>query len=67
MEFLEGGAFGALITRLFGVKKGDIPVCQTRIVREGLGFPWNHQIGVHPREDGKLELTRITPKDADAE
>ena len=58
---------GAAITKIFGFKKGDIPICQTRIMREGVGWwPWNHQIGVHPLPDGRLELTRITTKSADS-
>ena len=61
-EFLPFG-MGAALAKLFGVKKGDIPVCQTRIMREGRGWPWNHQIGVHPRNDGKMELVRIAKKD----
>ena len=44
----------------------DIPVCQTRIVREGTGMPWEGRIAVHPLGDGKVELTPVkvptTPK-----
>ena len=70
-EFLPFGigvlpfGIGAALTKLFSIRKGDIPICQTRIMREGAGWPWNHQIGVHPLPDGKLELTRITTKQPD--
>jgi hypothetical protein len=44
---------------LFSVQEGDIPVCHTRIMRVGRGLIWNEQIGVHPLEDGHLQLTPI--------
>lgn len=47
------------LVKLFGNRGGDIPVCQTRIIRSGRGWPWKHRLGIHPRPDGKLEITRI--------
>ena len=39
----------------------DLPVCHTRIIREGRGFPWNKQVGVHPLKNGHLSITLIKP------
>lgn len=61
-DILGGGAgAGAfkILERLFTIRPGDIPVCQTRIVREGRGFPWNRQIAVHPLPDGTLEMKAL--------
>jgi hypothetical protein len=33
--------------------------CKTRIVREGSGYPWNRQIAIHRREDGKVDMKAI--------
>ena len=59
MEWVPIGGVIKTVMRLFQVRPNDIPVCQTWIMRGGRGWPWNHQIGVHPREDGKLEITKI--------
>ena len=48
-----------LARRVFSFKHGDIPVCQTRIVREGRGFPWNKQIAIHPMANGIVEMKAI--------
>lgn len=53
-----GPIFTAL-SKLFSNRPGDIPVCRTRIIRGGRGWPWNHRLGIHPLPDGKLEITRI--------
>ena len=42
---------------------GDIPVCQTRVVRDGRGFPWNKRVALHPLEDGKIEMLTIQAED----
>ena len=47
------------LVKLFSNRPGDIPVCRTRIIRGGRGWPWNHRLRIHPRPDGKLEITRI--------
>lgn len=59
MEFIPVGGLVKLLTMLFQAKPGDIPVCQTRVLRGGRGWPWDHRIGIHPRPDGKLEVTKI--------
>jgi hypothetical protein len=52
--------FLANVMRLiFSVQPNDIPVCQTRIMRKGRGWPWSHRLGVHPLKDGRLEITQI--------
>ena len=53
------GTVVAVATALFRFRRGDLPACQTRIVRSGRGFPWNHQIAIHPRPDGKHEMTAL--------
>ncbi len=54
------GAAGLKVGQwLFRIQKGDIPTCNTRIMRTRRGLPWNEQIGVHPLEDGRLQLTPI--------
>ena len=47
------------LVKLFSNRPGDIPVRRTRIIRGGRGWPWNHRLGIHPRQDGKLEITHI--------
>ena len=44
---------------LFNVQPKDIPVCHTRIIHRGRNWPWNHRLGVHPLQDGRLEITHI--------
>ena len=58
-----GGAGGvALIARHFLTHKpGDQNPCTTRYKREKIGMIWNAQIAVHPRTDGKLEITPLSP------
>jgi hypothetical protein len=53
-----GLATGAL-KFLFSFRRGDIPVCKTRILHDGRGFPWNHQVAIHPLRTGKLEITAV--------
>lgn len=45
-------------------REGDIPVCQTRVMRQGRGLPWGQQILVHPREDGMDIVQAVAPKDS---
>ena len=54
---------------LFRFQYDEIPVCHTRIMRQGRGLPWDYQVGVHPLPDGKLEITpiRIPPPPAEEE
>ena len=40
-------------------RQGDIPVCNTRIIRAGRGLPWNRRIAIHPLKEGKLEMREI--------
>jgi hypothetical protein len=53
-----GGGVGAVkvLERLFTVKPNDIPTCTTRVMRQGRGWPWDKQIGVHPLKDGRIEV-----------
>ena len=44
---------------LLNHKPNDIPICQTRVIRQGRGWPWNYRLALHPRPDGGLEITRI--------
>lgn len=37
----------------------NIPACETRIVREKTGMPWNKRIAIHPLENGNVELTPV--------
>lgn len=50
---------GAIAKWLLRHRQGDIPVCNTRIVREGTGLPWNQQIAIHPMEDGSIEMKAV--------
>ena len=50
MEQLESVV--ALLRLVLDFRKGDIPICNTRIEREGLGLPWNRKVAIHPRPDG---------------
>ncbi|MXY68101.1 MAG: hypothetical protein F4Y47_06020 [Acidobacteriia bacterium] len=54
-----GDWVAALLAALKGMKvlravfrEGDIPICKTRVMREGRGLPWGNRILVHPRKDG---------------
>lgn len=47
-------------------REGDIPVCKTRVMRQGRGFPWGEKILVHPREDGMDILSAVAPKPKDS-
>jgi hypothetical protein len=53
--------------RLVGrYKLGSIPVCETHLMREGLGLPWNKLLALHPLQDGRLEITVVqAPHDTD--
>ena len=59
MELIPFGALAGLVVRLFQVRPNDIPVCHTRMMSRGRIWPWSHNIAVHPRPDGKLEITKI--------
>lgn len=48
-----------LAQTLFRFRHDDIPPCHTRIVRTQRGLPWDEQIGVHPLEDGRIQLQPI--------
>lgn len=39
--------------------RNDIPVCNTRIMREGRGLPWNRRVALHPLKNGRLEITVV--------
>lgn len=54
-----GAAAGFLLRRLFSAKHTVAEVCKTTIVREGRGWPWNEQVGVHPLADGRIAITPI--------
>lgn len=55
-ELLLGGGVAKLLMRH---KSGDIPVCHTRIVRDGRGLPWNERIAIHPLADGRIEMKAV--------
>ena len=44
---------------LFKNDPGDIPVCHTRIIRIGLGLPWEKRMFAHPQPDSGLKLTEM--------
>ena len=59
-EFVQGIAQGAVrlvLKELLNTR--DIPVCRTRIVRSGKGYPWNGRIALHPQADGIPHIKRI--------
>lgn len=37
----------------------DLPVCNTRIMREGRGLPWDRRVAVHPTSDGVTNVKAI--------
>lgn len=37
----------------------NIPVCETRVMREKKGMPWNERIAIHPLGDGDIEMTPV--------
>ena len=57
---LGGGGVGAIIKSFLQHRPSDIPVCPTRIVRDGRGLPWNRQIAIHPLEDGRIEMKAVS-------
>lgn len=60
-EFLGGAAARHVMT----LRRGDLEICKTRVMREGRGFPWDKQIAVHRETDGYLEIKALDlPKDA---
>ena len=61
-EVLGGAGLLRAAQLLFRVPKGSIPVCETHVVREGRGLPWNEQIAVHPLPDGRITITPIRAK-----
>jgi hypothetical protein len=48
---------------LFGYQRGDVAVCNTRVMHDGVGLPWNRQIAIHPLQDGRLEITSLAAPD----
>lgn len=50
---------GSAATLLFRFRRGDIPVCQTRILREKHGMPWNKRLAVHPLASGHIEVKAL--------
>lgn len=64
----SGAGFSSITWRV-RIRYDEIPVCHTRIMRQGRGFPWDYQVGVHPLPNGKLEITpiRIPPPPAEEE
>ena len=41
----------------------DLPVCNTRILREGRGLPWNRRVAVHPTGEGVINVKAISIDD----
>ena len=44
---------------IFKYEPRDFPPCHTRILREGRGFPWDHQVAGHRDFSGHFELKPI--------
>jgi len=53
---------GGAVRHMFSARPKDIPVCHTRVMREGRGWPWNHLIGVHPLDDGHVEISPLSER-----
>ena len=51
----------SLLRLRFVFSSRNIPVCETRVIRAGKGYPWEGRIAIHPLGDGKHELTPIPP------
>ena len=47
---------------LIKFRQGDIPVCHTRIEKQGIPFTKRKLLALHPLEDGSLEVTAVDPK-----
>lgn len=47
----------------FDFTSKGIPVCETRIVREGSGMPWNNRIAIHPLGEGKFSIVALRGPD----
>ena len=60
-----GGRFR--IRRITNDNTADIEVCTTRIVRSGRGFPWDERIAIHPKPDGKFEISRLLADETERE
>jgi len=59
---LSGGAGLKLLQHILRVPP-DLPVCKTRIIREGRSFPWNRQVAIHALKDGRVQITPIYARD----
>ena len=68
LKLIGGTVGGAGALRwLFRFNPKDIPPCQTRIMRAGVGWPWDKQVALHPLKDGRLEITLIEVPRSDKE
>ena len=45
-------------------RRGDIPICSTRVMPKHRLLPWGQQILVHPREDGIEIVYASVPEDS---
>ena len=52
-------ALGAAAIVLLRFRRGDIPPCHTRVVRERVGFPWDKQVALHPLHSNGVEMKAV--------
>ena len=59
-------ATAAALRSVIKFRQPDLEVCKTRIVREAQGFPWNRQLALHRRADGKTDMLAIKAQEPEA-
>lgn len=61
MEYIGPVAVYALLRLALSFRKGDIPICNTRIERESPGLPWNRKVAVHATANGpEIKLVKAS-------
>ena len=55
---------GKALKHLFRWNTRTFPPCNAIVLREGRGWPWDRQIVVHTRLDGKITQRLVAPDEA---
>ena len=66
IEWIAGalGTLKGMKTLQAVVRGGEIPICNTRVMREDRELPWGMRILVHPRENGIEIISASAPTDS---
>jgi hypothetical protein len=60
--FAAKGGLKALKPLFSSPAEKDLAPCNTRIVHDGSGLPWNKQVAIHCSKQGQIEMKTVKGK-----